>query len=135
MRISQTVEIELRTMMVLVGHSRRRRLQLLRLLQNLLERESVERPTIPSARIDLSSMADIDASIDFRFTVSQLELIITSLKMPDILITDHRDKCLNLEALAMLLRRLVYPNRLSEIRKQFGRSEPACCRIILHTGK
>jgi hypothetical protein len=121
-------------MLLLALHSKRRRVQLLQLMKSCLEMERVERPTIPDERVDFERMADADALVDFRFTVSQLKHITAALRVPDVLTTKSRDRALGIEALAMLLRRLVYPNRLSDIRKQFGRSESACCRIILHTG-
>lgn len=97
--------------------------------------DAVKRPLVPRARLDLNTVSCADALHDFRFTVAEIRRIVCSLRLPDVVVTSERDRCLADEAMSMLLMRLVFPARLSLLRKTFGRSEPACCRIILHIGK
>ena len=114
---------------------RRQQAHQLELLLLLLENgPSIERPLIPDARIDIETISNANALADFRFTIDQLKYVTTMIGVPTCVKTSSRDRIMGLEAMAMLLRRLVYPNRLSELRKDFGRSEPACCRIVNHVG-
>ncbi|KAE9269156.1 hypothetical protein PF001_g29348 [Phytophthora fragariae] len=57
--------------------------------------------------------------------------IAQGLRLPECIITDARDRVSCYEALAMLLKRLAFPCRLSSLRKSFGRSEGVCCRVTL----
>lgn len=98
------------------------------------QREPIEWPLIPSSRIDLDAMRDVDALRNFRFTVAHIRLILTALRLPEVIITRERDRSLDAKIVAMLLMRLCYPCRLSLLRTTFGRSEPGCCLIVLHTG-
>ncbi|OWY99686.1 hypothetical protein PHMEG_00029276 [Phytophthora megakarya] len=51
----------------------------------------------------------------------------------NVLITRAGDRLLGVEVLAMQCYRISYPGKLSRIRKPFGRSNPACSRIITET--
>ncbi|KAE9274336.1 hypothetical protein PF008_g29620 [Phytophthora fragariae] len=57
--------------------------------------------------------------------------ITQGLRLPECIITDARDRVSCYEALAMLLKRLAFPCRLSSLRKSFGPSEGVCCRVTL----
>lgn len=108
---------------------------LLRILRYRAEHPAgIERPLVPNTRLNLNEVRDADALHDFRFVVADIRRIAAALRLPDAIITDARDRCQVADAVAMLLMRLVYPCRLSLLRKTFGRSEPSCCRIVLHTG-
>ncbi|KAE8886827.1 hypothetical protein PF003_g29105 [Phytophthora fragariae] len=91
----------------------------------------IERPLIPAIRFDVRAITDADALIDYRFTGPQIIRIAQGLRLPECIITDARDRVSCYEALAMLLKRLAFPCRLSSLRKSFGRSEGVCCRVTL----
>lgn len=52
------------------------------------------------------------------------------LGIPDVLITDNRLRTTGQEALCMLLRRLVYPNRQGDLVEMFGRPNDEISRIV-----
>ncbi|OWZ11991.1 hypothetical protein PHMEG_00014915 [Phytophthora megakarya] len=91
---------------------------------------SVERPLIPDVRFDFGTYSDANALEDFRFTCSQLQRLTGVMQIPNVFITGAGDRLLGEEALAMLCYRMSYPGKLSKIRKQFGRSDASCSRII-----
>ncbi|KAF1790214.1 hypothetical protein GQ600_25571 [Phytophthora cactorum] len=93
----------------------------------------VERPLIPNVRFDFETYPDANALEDFRFTCSDLVRLATAMNLPNVCITAADDRLLGVEALAMLCYRISYPGKLSRIRKQLGRSDSACSRIITDT--
>ncbi|KAE8973847.1 hypothetical protein PR001_g26188 [Phytophthora rubi] len=99
------------------------------------EEDTVERPLIPAIRFDVRALPDADALIEYRFTGPEINRIAHALRLPATIITDARDRVSCYEALAMLLKSLAFPCRLSSLRKTFGRSEGVCCRISLCLGK
>ncbi|OWZ14136.1 hypothetical protein PHMEG_00012423 [Phytophthora megakarya] len=99
-----------------------------------LEGEEVERPLIPGIRFDVRSLTDVDALNDYRFTGHQIIRIAHALRLPECITTEARD-CVNCyEALVMVLKRLAFPRRLSDLRKTFGRSNGVCYRVTLNVG-
>ncbi|KAF4047053.1 DDE superfamily endonuclease [Phytophthora infestans] len=121
--------------------SRARSLPLARLLLDEFEREEdiraalfypvvVERLLIPDLRFDPDDCADANALEDYRFTCAELKQLASLMLIPDVFITAAGDRVTGLEALAMLCYKLFYPGKLSRIRKQFGRSDCSCSRII-----
>ncbi|OWZ06364.1 hypothetical protein PHMEG_00021393 [Phytophthora megakarya] len=90
--------------------------------------QHIEWSLVPDICFD--TYTDANALEDFRFTCSKLRQMAGVINIPNVFITDAGDRFLGFEALAMLCYRLSYPGKLSRIRKQFGRSDPACCRII-----
>ncbi|OWY99424.1 hypothetical protein PHMEG_00029570 [Phytophthora megakarya] len=91
---------------------------------------AVERPVVPDVRFDPLMYPDPNALEDFRFTCDELLQLTHVLLIPNVFITSAGDRVIGVEALAMLCYRLSYPGKLSRIRKQFGRSDPSCSRII-----
>lgn len=99
-----------------------------------LDGEEIERPLIPAIRFDVRALTDADSLIDYHFTGPQIFRVTQGLRLPEWIITDARDHVNCYEALAMLLKRLAFPCRLSSLRKSFGRSEGVCCRVTLFVG-
>lgn len=95
----------------------------------LLVRPSIERPLVPDARFNPDT-TDANALEDYRFTCDELKQLTDLLLIPNVFITSAGDRVVGVEALAMLCYRLSYPGKLSRIRKEFGRSDPSCSRII-----
>ncbi|KAG6622471.1 uncharacterized protein IUM83_05491 [Phytophthora cinnamomi] len=69
---------------------------------------AVERPLIPDMRFNPDKCPDANALEDYRFTCSELKELVQLMLIPDVFIT----------------------GKLSHVRKQFGRSDSSCCRII-----
>lgn len=93
----------------------------------------VERPMIPSSRLSLDDFTDADCKIAFRFDRQGVEKLCVLLRLPDVVVTPSRDKCLAIEALCLVLYRLAYPVRLATQIRVFGRSGPSMSRIFLTT--
>lgn len=66
----------------------------------------------------------------FRFERNDLERLRTALHIPDIIHTRNRLKENGLRAMCLLLRRLAYPCRLSDLVPMFGRPECELSQII-----
>lgn len=66
------------------------------------QRELIERSPIPNSRINLNDMRDVDALHNFHFTVADIHLISTALRLPNIVITRERGRSLVAEAVSML---------------------------------
>ena len=84
-------------------------------------------------KFDLARMSDDDAQKWFRFDKNHLERLRVALRIPDVFCTDERDHVTGLEAICIVLRRMVYPNRLFESSKLLKRSESSLSRIFNHT--
>ncbi|XP_055345269.1 uncharacterized protein LOC129593104 [Paramacrobiotus metropolitanus] len=67
----------------------------------------------------------------FRFTMPEIEDLRKRLMIPDVVITTRRERASGVEALCILLRRLVYPSRWIDLRMFFGRSESSLCGIFM----
>ena len=84
-------------------------------------------------KFDLAVISDDDAQKWFRFDKNHLERLRRALRIPDLVKTEERDRASGVEALCIILRRMVYPNRLFETAKLLKRSESSLSRIFNHT--
>jgi hypothetical protein len=84
-----------------------------------------QRPTspppspLPGSRPDITVLDDSTALFRFRFTIDEMRSLVSALRLPPTY-TVHRVTVSSLLALSMLLRRLVYPNRLGDLVPEFG---------------
>lgn len=82
------------------------------------------RPEAPHAslgvRPDIRAMDDATALFRFRFTIAEMQTLVNKLQLPPTYTTVNRVTVSSLLALAMLLRRLVWPNRLGDLVAEFG---------------
>ena len=76
-------------------------------------------PPSPAVRPDITTLDDATALFRFRFTIDELRTLASALSLPATY-TINRVTVSSLLALAMLLRRLVYPNRLGDLVAEFG---------------
>ena len=67
---------------------------------------------------------------DSRFQKDDMERLLDALHIPEFYICQQRTHASGLEALMILLRRLVYPNRLCDLADVFGRSISELSLII-----
>ena len=88
-------------------------------------------PTLPP-RLDIRAMTDDDAEINFRFTISEMDRIITAMQLPATFTVNHV-VFTALDAVAVTLRRLAYPNRYPDLVQLFGRDEASIGRIFNRT--
>ena len=108
---------------------RRRRMR--RILPILLFGESRIYPS-PTARVDVRAIADNDAILRFRFTIPQLIKISDAMKLPTHMVTKNRIPFSDIEGLAIMLRRLSFPNALHHLAPEFGRDVCSISRIFNH---
>jgi hypothetical protein len=88
-------------------------------------------PPHPTTRPDIRSLDDATALFRFRFTVREMEEIVAALRLPPTY-TVHRVTVSSFVALAMVLRRLVYPLRLGDLVVEFGYDITSLSLIINH---
>jgi hypothetical protein len=67
-----------------------------------------------------------------RFNKDDLLLLLNTLAIPQVIITENRLRVLGLDALCIFLRRFAYPNRLFDLISIFGRPRDELSRIITY---
>jgi hypothetical protein len=85
---------------------------------------------IPVQRLNLMAMSDFDARRHFRLTAFQLPALAVAFGLQGPMKTNARDRFLGLEGLFLVLRRLVFPSRWTDLTPLFGRSQTSLCRIF-----
>ncbi|GMF47621.1 unnamed protein product [Phytophthora fragariaefolia] len=68
----------------------------------------------------------------FRFNGDGIRELSVLLRVPSVVITDHRDRVCGIEALCIMLNRLAFPRRYFDMIDRFGRSKSALSRIFMH---
>ena len=76
-------------------------------------------PPPPTSRPDIAALDDDTALVRFRFTIDELQTLVSALNLPPTY-TINRRTVSSLLALAMLLRRLAYPARIADLIGEFG---------------
>lgn len=105
-----------------IQRSRARRRKLLLSVAIEVLRMSRE-PTVPSYRLNLRIIHEDDFVEYFRFTKDDFfSVLLPQLQLPETVITPARVTAPKAEALAILLRRLAYPDRLADLELLFHRS-------------
>lgn len=89
-------------------------------------------PAPRQRRVCLSEISNENAQRWFRFDKADIGRLCVALRLPDRVITTYADNASGEEALCILLRRLVYPNRLFELEKMFRRKPCSISRIYNH---
>lgn len=85
------------------------------------------------AKLELSELSLSRSDELFRFTPSDIYRLTTALDMPVTMYAPNRWSWSCEEGLAILLRRFVYPNRLSDVADDMGRGEAEISLIVNHT--
>ena len=78
----------------------------------------------------LENLEDDECVSEFRFRKNDLPLLADSLGIPDIFKCDQRSVSDGMEALCMLLKRLAYPCRYSDMIARFAGPVPVLCMIM-----
>ncbi|GMF40638.1 unnamed protein product [Phytophthora fragariaefolia] len=91
-----------------------------------------ERILVPDFRLNILAMSDGEARDQFRFTVGELTLLAQHPKLPAVIRTPEGVRSTPLEALAVWLRRLIYPKRWIDLAAMFGRAPSTLCHIFYY---
>lgn len=75
-------------------------------------------------RFDLDSMNSAECKAEFRVEKHDLPRLVTALQLPPVFKCEQRSICDDVEGLCILLKRVTYPCRLSDLIPRFGR--PVC---------
>ncbi|KAE9023074.1 hypothetical protein PF010_g14479 [Phytophthora fragariae] len=89
-----------------------------------------DRLLVPDFRLDILAMPDQEAKDQFRFIICNLQNLVEHLKILDPVITKEGVRATALEALAICLRRMVYPQRWIDMAAMFGRAPSTLCQIF-----
>ncbi|GAV08288.1 hypothetical protein RvY_18004 [Ramazzottius varieornatus] len=87
----------------------------------------------PRRKFDFGRISQASAQKWFRFDKLHLERLRLALRVPDVVYTPERDRATGLEAICIVLRRFVSPNRLFESKRLMKRSALSFSRIFNHT--
>ena len=78
---------------------------------------------------DLASWSDEECRYELRFAKSDLELLYNYLQIPEKIVCVQGSICNGMEALCILLKRLAYPCRYSDMATRFGKNPSTLCLI------
>ena len=81
---------------------------------------------------DLELWTDEECWTDLRFRKDDIPRIVNSLVVGDEIVTYNRVRCSSLEAVCLLLRRLAFPCRFTDLIPKFGRPKEVLCVIFNH---
>ena len=82
------------------------------------------------SRFKLQNYSDEECVLNFRFTKTDIIHLANSLRLPDRFLCKNGTVASKLEGLCILLRRLAYPNRLTDMIQMFGRSKSELSMVI-----
>ena len=88
-----------------------------------------EFPCSSCPRFKLENMQDDECLAEFRVKKEDVPVLAEALQIPETVRCEQRSVCDGIEGLCMLLRRLAYPCRYSDMIPRFGRSAPEICMI------
>lgn len=97
------------------------------LLHDLNTSPNLDLPYEHYFRFDLEGMHDDECLAEFRVSKCDLPLLGEALQIPDEFICEQRSVVGGMEGLCMLLKRLAYPCRYSDLIPRFGRPVPVLC--------
>ena len=79
---------------------------------------------------DLDSWDDVECQTEMRFNKNDLPLLMGLLHIPNEIVCQQGTRCRGREGMCILLRRLAYPCRYTDISHRFGRSSSELCLIF-----
>ena len=98
---------------------------------NRANRPNLEIPYWQYQRFDLERLTDDECRVEFRFKNNNIYDIVNALQIPNI-VTYNRLTVEPVEGLCILLKRLAYPCRYSDMVPRFARPIPELCIITNH---
>lgn len=99
------------------------------LLYDLNHSKNLELPYEEYGRFDLDEMEDSECIAEFRVSKHDLTTLRDALQIPESFTCQQGSVCDGMEGLCMLLRRLAYPCRYSDIIPRFGRPTPVLSMV------
>ena len=99
------------------------------LLYDMNRSKNLDLPYEQYERFSLDDMEDDECLAEFRFRKRDLPLLAEALQIPHVFICDQRSVADGMEGLCMLLKRLAYPCRYSDMLPRFGRPIPVLCMV------
>ena len=87
----------------------------------------------PDITFNLEELSDDQCLSLFRFDKENLKRLSTALRIPERFVCENRTVVEGVDALCILLRRLAYPNRLSDLERVFGRPKSTLSLVIKDT--
>ena len=99
----------------------------------LLYDESSSRLTFPYSKFecfDIDAWDECECWTELRFGKQDLNLVHRNLQIPDEIVCSQRSVCDGMEAMCILLKRLAYPCRYTDMVPHFGRNPTELCLIF-----
>jgi hypothetical protein len=99
----------------------------------LLYDHNRSKPLFPYWKFDefnLDTWSDVECETELRFEKKDLASLKQSLRIPEELVCQQGTVCTGMEGLCILLKRLAYPCRYTDMAHRFGRSPPELCLIF-----
>ena len=90
-------------------------------------------PYWKAPKFDLDGWDNIECMTELRFEKSDLALLLEALRIPEKFVCPQRTVCTGIEGLCILLKRLAYPCRYTDMVSRFGRNPTELCLIIYAT--
>ena len=81
-------------------------------------------------KFDLAGWDDAECKVELRFDKSDLPVLLRTLRFPDRFVCSQRTVCSGMEGLCILLKRLSFPCRYSDMALRFGRNPTKLCLIF-----
>ena len=83
-------------------------------------------------RFELENMQNNECLAEFRVKKEDVPVLVEALQIPETVRCEQCSVCGGIEGLCLLLRRLAYPCRYSDMIPHFGRPVPEICMITIH---
>ena len=99
------------------------------LLYDLYSPQNLDLPCDLYPHFDLQNLTEDECVAEFRFRKTDSPRLSQALRIPDVIICHHGTICEATEGLCMLLKRLCYPCRYSDMVHLFARPVPVLCMI------
>ena len=99
----------------------------------LLYETNLSRPAYPYYKFDrfeIDSWDDSECRTELRFGRQDLDLLLMHLQIPDEIVCSQRSVCKGMDGLCILLKRLAYPCRYTDMVPRFGRNPTELCLIF-----
>jgi hypothetical protein len=90
----------------------------------------VELPILPHLHWNLNDLTDAECNKYFRFSHQNIQMLVTKLEFPDVLIILNRDWIMSVEAFCLVLHWLSYPNQWVDLKNNFGQHPTSMSRIL-----
>ena len=81
-------------------------------------------------QFDFDALDESQCRIDFRFNKNDIPLLLDVFQLPQTIICSQGTVCSDIEGLCLLLRRLAFPCRYSDLASTFGRNPTEMCLIF-----